>query len=142
MPVIHHTAFIGAEPGAVFDLISRVEDFSRYSDVIRSVQCIAPDTYRWTVNIAGVPLTWDAVVTDKQRPRRFAWSTVRGVENGGVFVLAPADGGTEVRFTMRYRFANPLLEGLMGAIAAPLMRRVAVELLERIRARLERATTS
>ncbi len=139
MPAVERTLFIRAAPEAVFDLIARVEDFSQYSPAIREVRALGRDTYRWVVSVAGFALDWDSVVTEKTRPARFAWHSVRGVENGGLFRLAPADGGTEVRFTMEYRLANPILERIVNTIAAPLMQRVAGELLEQVRRRLEPA---
>ncbi len=140
MPTIERMSFIRATPEAVFDLLSRVEDFPRYSRVIRAVRALGRDTWRWTVRVAGFELEWDAVVTgETRRPRRFAWRSIRGVENGGCFDLRPVAGGTEVRFAMSYRLASPLLERLVDAVAAPLMQRVAAELLEQVRRRLEPA---
>ncbi len=140
MPTIERTISIRAAPEAVFDLISRVEDFPRYSRAIRAVRALGHGAYRWTTSIAGFELEWDSVVTgETQRPRHFAWRSIRGVENGGCFDLRPVAGGTEVRFTMSYRLASPLLERIVDAIAAPLMQRVAGELLEQVRRRLEPA---
>ena len=140
MPAIERTISIRAAPEAVFDLISRVEDFPQYSRVIRAVRALGHDAFRWTVGVAGFELEWDSVVTgETRRPRHFAWRSTRGVENGGCFDLRPAAGGTEVRFTMSYRLANPLLERIVDAVAAPLMQRVAGELLEQVRRRLEPA---
>lgn len=140
MPAVERTVVIGAVPEAVFDLLSRVEDFPRYSRVIRTVRALGRDTYRWTIRVAGFELEWDAVVTEETRcPRHFAWRSIRGVENGGCFDLRPVAGGTEVRLTMSYRLANPLLERVVDTIAAPLMQRVADELLEQVRRRLEPA---
>jgi uncharacterized membrane protein len=140
MPAVERTLFIRAAPEAVFDLVARVGDFPQYSRVIRAVRAIGPDTYRWTIGVAGLDLEWDSVVTgETRRPRHFAWRSIRGVENGGCFNLRPVAGGTEVRFTMSYRLANPLLEHVVNAIAAPLMQRVAGELLEQVRRRLEPA---
>lgn len=140
MPTIEHSVTIRATPEAVFDLISRVEDFPRYTRAIRAVRALGGDAWRWTVGVAGFELEWDSVVSGPtQRPRHFAWRSVRGVENGGCFDLRPVAGGTEVRFTMSYRLANPLLERLVDAVAAPLMQRVAGELLEQVRRRLEPA---
>lgn len=139
MPAVERTILVRAAPEAVFDLVSRVEDFSRYSRTIRAVRAIGPDTYHWTIGVAGFELEWDAAVTRKERPRYFAWRSTRGVENGGHFRLAPADGGTEVRFTMVYRLPNPVLERIVDAVAAPLMQRVAGEVLEQVRRRLEAA---
>lgn len=140
MPTIERTISIRAAPEAVFDLISRVEDFPRYSRAIRAVRALGHGAYRWTTSVAGFELEWDSVVTgETQRPRHFAWRSIRGVENGGCFDLRPVASGTEVRFTMSYRLASPLLERIVDAIAAPLMQRVAGELLEQVRRRLEPA---
>lgn len=138
MPSIECTTFIRAAPEAVFDLISHVEQFPQYSRAIRAVRALGHDTYRWTISVAGFELEWDATVTgETQGPRHFAWHSVRGVENGGCFDLRPTAGGTEVRFAMSYRLASPLLERVVDAIAAPLMQRVAGELLGEVRRRLE-----
>ncbi len=138
MPTIERTAPIRAAPEAVFDLISRVEDFPQYCRVIRAVRALGHDAWRWTIRVAGFELEWDAVVTEEtRRPWHFAWRSIRGVENSGSFDLRPVAGGTEVRLAMSYRLSSPLLERLVDAVAAPLMQRVAGELLEHVRRRLE-----
>ena len=63
----------------------------------------------------------------------------RGVENGGCFDLRPAAGVPRSALHHVYRLANPLLERIVDAVAAPLMQRVAGELLEQVRRRLEPA---
>ncbi len=138
MPAIERTITVRAAPEAVFDLISRIEDFPRYSGTIHAVRALGRDTWRWTVRLAGFTFEWDSQVTaDTRRPRHFAWRSIRGTENGGCFDLRPVAGGTEVRFTMSYRLANPWLERIVDTIAAPLMQRVAGELLGHVRGRLE-----
>lgn len=139
MPLIERTTTIKAAPTAVFDLISRVEDFKKYTTTIKKIHALAPDAYRWWVSLAGFELDWDVVVTEAMRPRRFSWRSTRGIENSGSFVLAPMDSGTEVRFTMEYRLGNPLLEKILEPFTAPLMHRIAAELLEQVRRRLEHA---
>lgn len=142
MPAVEYITTIRASPEAVYDLISRVEDFPRYCRAIDEVRAYAPDAYRWRVRLAGIVLGWDAQVIEARRPSAFAWRSLRGVDNAGRFALAPTAGGTEVRFSMEYRFANRLLEVMFDALAAPLVRRVAQEILEQVRARLERANSS
>lgn len=142
MPVIEHSTVIKAAPAAVFDLISRVEDFSKYTTTIKEIHALAPQAYRWRIGFAGLELGWDVVVTEAERPRRFSWRSTRGVENSGGFVLVPTDSGTEVRFIMEYRLGNPLLEKILEPFTAPLMRKVAAELLAQVRRRLERAETA
>ncbi len=136
MPAIERTVEIKANPHAVFALISRVEDFSQYTRVIKEVRAIGPSTYRWVIGVAGIELDWDSRVTESQPPHRFAWSAIRGVDNRGTFELTPVAGGTEVRLTMEYRLANPLLDKLVAAVALPLLHKVAAEILDQVRRRL------
>lgn len=137
MPSIRETVEIKADPEAVFDLIARVEDFSRYTAVIRDIRALGHDTYRWRVKVAGVPLEWDVEVTERRRPRRFAWRSIRGVANSGSYELEPVPGGTRASFAMEYRLPNPLLELLIAPLANPLIRTVSVEILAAVKARLE-----
>ncbi len=137
MPAIERTIRIKAGPGAVFDVISRVEDYPRYSAAIRRISRIGPNTYRWVVGIAGLELGWEAEIAGSRRPEHFAWRTRRGLDNSGAFDLRPVDGGTEVRFAMEYRLPNPLLDRIAHALAAPLLDRIGADLLEQVRRRLE-----
>jgi len=137
MPSIQRTIHIRAKPDAVFDLISRVEDFSRYTQVIKQIERIEGNTYRWRISVAGFELDWDAAVTELRRPSRLTWESIRGIENCGSFDLKPDADGTEIRFTMAYRLPNVILEKIVDTIAAPIMQRVASEILEQVRSRLE-----
>lgn len=137
MSVIRRTAVIRADPRAVFRMISRVEDFIHYSPAIRGIEAIGPRTYRWRVNIGGIELDWDAVVTESQPPRRFAWRSSRGIENGGVFELEPVPEGTLLQLTMTYRLASPLLEKVVDIVAGPRMESIAAGILAHVRRQLE-----
>ncbi len=139
MPAIERTLRINADPGAVFDVISRVEDYPRYSAAIRRISRIGPRAYRWVVGIAGLELSWEAEIADSRRPEHFAWRTLRGVDNSGTFDLRPVDDGTELRFAMEYRLPNPVLDRIAHALVAPLLDRIGADLLEQVRRRLESA---
>ncbi len=157
MPAVERTLRIKANPGAVFDVISRVEDYPRYSAAIRRISVIGPHAYRWVVGIAGIELRWEAEIAESRRPEHFSWRTLRGesatrpslacgprlgpigVDNSGAFDLRPVDGGTEVRFVMEYRLPNPVLDRVAHALAAPLLDRIGTDLLEQVRRRIESA---
>lgn len=100
MPFVQEEVEIRAAPEAVFDLIANVEEFPQYVDSLKEVKGIGPDTYRWTVMISGAELNWDSVVTERVRPKRIAWKSIRGLDNSGSFTLQPSPAGTLVRFTM------------------------------------------
>jgi uncharacterized membrane protein len=141
-PAIEHVERFRARPEAVYDLIAQVEAYPRYCSAIREVRATGADAFRWTVSLAGLPLQWDALVTDRTRPARFAWRSTRGVENDGEFRLARRDGETEVRFTMHYRLPALLPESVARLITVPLARHITAELLEALRRRLEPGATA
>lgn len=137
MPLFEHTVEIKADPEAVFDLVSCVEEFCHFTDMIKEIRATGPDTYHWRVRAMGVSLEWDAVVTECARPSRFAWKSVRGVENGGSYVIEPSANGTRVSLRLEYRLPNRLLEKAVARIADPLIRKVEAQVLEQVKLRLE-----
>ena len=142
MPVIEKQVEIAASPEAVFDLITRVEEFPAYVSLLREVIPTGPETYRWSIVVAGMELSWKGVVTERDRPRRFAWKSLSGQPNAGGYDLRPTMTGTEVCFSMEYRFQNPLLEFLLTPILEPLMHRAAAEAMAYVKMRLESGSTS
>lgn len=137
MPGIHKKVLIQAGPEAVFDLITRVEEFPNYSNIIEEVKLIAANTYRWTVRVGGLSLDWDAEITDFVRPERFGWRAIRGIHNSGTYHLTPIDHGTTVSFTMEYRLQHHALERVIAPLVEPLIQRVSAEILHAVKARLE-----
>lgn len=129
---------MNADPEAVFDAIAHVEDFTRYTRLITEIKPLGPALYRWKVQIDGIPLLWDAAVTEYDRPRRFGWQSVRGTYNRGVYHLQPtASGGTKVSFFMEYRLTDTLLERIIAPLAQSVVRKLASEILQGIKERLE-----
>jgi ubiquinone/menaquinone biosynthesis C-methylase UbiE/ribosome-associated toxin RatA of RatAB toxin-antitoxin module len=137
MPTVHETVEIKADPDTVFDLIMRIEEFPLYTDALEEVRAIGPDTYHWTAKAHGIRLEWDSVVTDCERPKRLAWRSIKGVVNSGGYTLTPLPGGTRVSFSLEYRFPSRLLEKLLGPLITRLTRNTAVEILGRVKRRLE-----
>jgi uncharacterized membrane protein len=136
MSVIEETYELNASPEAVFDLINEVENTSDYSDFLQSVQKIEPDIYRYTVNIAGIPLSWDARAIERRRPERIAWVSVRGITLAGSFTLRPIPGGTMVYFSMEYSITNRFLAMALRPFIPPLVRIVASEIIAHIKQQL------
>jgi len=137
MPIIQHTVEIKADPEAVFDLISKVENFCRFTSAIDTIKPIDGDAYHWVVRVVGMVLEWDTVVTEHSRPRYFAWRSISGVSNEGSYTLTPTTSGTLVTLRMKYRLANPLVERAIGFVATRLIKRVASEVLINVKNQIE-----
>jgi uncharacterized membrane protein len=139
MPIINQTAIIDANIEAVFDLISQLEEFPRYADVLRRVQQIEPGLYRWTAQACGITLHWDSVITDCVRPTHIAWRSVRGFANSGAYSLASIPGGTRVSITIEYSLPDQAIAKLLAPFIAPLIDKSASEVLRRVKRQLEGA---
>ncbi len=137
MPLIREMVEIKASPETVFELLTKVSDFTLYTGFIKEIRLITESTYRWTVGVDGITLEWDAVVTECECPKRFAWHSIRGIENQGVYELQATPKGTRVTFFMSYDLKNPLVEAAVAPLAEPLIRRVNAEVLNAVKVRLE-----
>lgn len=138
MPTVNREIFINAPAGAVFDLISDVENFSRYSSRIKSIKRLPTGEYRWRIEMLGSVITWDAAVVDQTRPTRFAWRSTSGVYNEGSYELTSTGGGTIVRFRMEYSITGTGIEEILAPVLNRLMSSVSDELIERIKRKVER----
>ncbi len=138
MPLIQECYDIKSPPGSVFDLINDVENTSNFSDVLRNVQSIGPDLYRYTIILAGIPLTWVAKVTERVPPQRISWESKSDISLAGSFILTPSSAGTHMDFEMRYNIRNRILAILLKPILPAIIRNVARDTVQSIKERLER----
>lgn len=138
MPSVRHETTIDAPAGDVFDLVERVEDFARYSGLIRSVRKVSPGVFEWEIHLMGISLEWTARVVESTRPARFAWESVSGVCNNGAYDITPlGDHACRVSFRMDYHFANRLADAVISPAVGRLMDIVAEEVLCSIKKELE-----
>ncbi|MCL5427410.1 SRPBCC family protein [Halomonas sp. NPDC076908] len=136
MATIEHSEIVKATPERVFELLSRVEDFADYSDLIRSIEPLGDNRYRWNVRAAGMDWAFDVEVTDIQAPYILAWESLDGVKNQGRYRLREVPEGTEVALTLTYEIRNRLMEKAVNKAAKPLVGKVSRQILERVEARL------
>lgn len=136
MATIEHSEIVKASPERVFELLRRVEDFADYSDLIRSIETLGDNRYRWHVRAVGMDWSFDVVVTDIEPPTVLAWESLEGVKNQGRYQLRAVPEGTEVALTLSYEIRNRLMEKAVNKAAKPLVGKVSRQILERVEARL------
>jgi len=137
MPAIEKQMLVKATPEAVFDLVTQVEEFPSHVALLKEVTLTGPETYHWSIVVAGIELSWDGIVTRRERPRRFAWKSLSGQPNSGAYELEPTENGTLVCFRMEYRFQSAWLEWLLTPVLEPLMNRAAAEAITYVKGHLE-----
>jgi uncharacterized membrane protein len=139
MPVIEHIVKIHAPRQAVFALVSRVEEFVRYSDAIETITPLDGGRYRWVVRAAGIPLSFDVEITESVPPERFSWRSVTGIPSRGTYHLTPVDGGTRIHLYLEYELDNALLADAVRRVGKHLIRRLGREIIGNVEAHLQSA---
>lgn len=137
MATIQHSEILSATPDRVFSLLSRVEDFADYSDLVQRIESLGNDRYRWYVRAVGMDWTFDVEVTEKKAPEVLAWKSLNGVKNQGRYQLHPVPGGTEVSLSLTYEIRNRFVEKAVNKAVNPLVGKVSRQILERVQARLD-----
>lgn len=116
---VQKTIRVAAPIERVWELWSNFENFPRFMSHLREVRKIDPDRSHWVaVGPAGVPVEWDAIVTDLVPNQLIAWKSVDGstVETAGRVRFQPtSDGGTEIDVQMSY---NPPAGAIGHAVAS------------------------
>lgn len=136
MTTIVETVTIDADIEAVFDLISRVEEFPLYAKFL-SVRKIDQQTYEWVARARGLTLTWASVITEFERPVRLAWKSVRGLQNWGAYTLTRSPRGTIVSILIGYHLPGAILEEFAAPLTERLMRSLAAQVLAEVKRRFE-----
>ena len=102
---------VGAPPGVVFSAIADPRKPFLTSNPFTSMTVVGERTagvgtmHRWTFKLPlGLTFRFEEVVTEWIELKRFAYRAVSGWEMQAVNALAPEDGGTEITFTLSYRF--------------------------------------
>lgn len=139
MPVIEHEAEIAARRDAVFALVSQVETFADYSEVIDTIERLGERRYRWRVRIAGLRLTFDVEITELDPPHRFAWRSRDGVPNRGEYRLTPTPGGTRIHLWLEYHLASRLAEQAVQPAAKPLLHQLSRDIIRKVEKTLHAA---
>jgi uncharacterized membrane protein len=137
MPTITRKAYIKAEPGRVFDVISDVEGFSRYSKHIKEVREGPQGRYNWRVEFFGMTFRWKAELVRSERPVYFEWRSTEGLYNAGSYRLEEKDGHTLVTFKMEFRMPLRIFEAFSAPIMSEMMSRVSSEILDNVQRELE-----
>lgn len=106
---LQKTIHIQAPVHEVFKIWTNYENFPRFMSHVREVTQVAPEWSHWSVvGPAGVPLEWDAILTEYEHNKVIAWKTMPGsiIQHTGRVLFEPdAEGGTRVHITMSY---NPI----------------------------------
>jgi uncharacterized membrane protein len=115
---VQKTIRVAAPVERVWELWSDFENFPRFMSHLREVRKIDEGRSHWiAVGPAGVPVEWDAIVTDWVPNQLIAWKSVEGstLETTGRVRFQPTpEGETEIEVQMSY---NPPAGAVGHAVA-------------------------
>jgi uncharacterized membrane protein len=116
---IQKTLNIYAPPKEVFSFWSNYQNFPRFMTHLREVRDLGNGRSHWiAAGPAGVPVAWDAEITEIVPNEVLAWKSTPGstIENAGIVRFDPnQDGGTRVTVRMSY---NPPAGAMGHAVAS------------------------
>lgn len=116
------TITVEAPIGEVYDAWSRIENFPRIMSHIREVRDIGAGRTRWTATgPAGIPVSWDAVVTQQVPEEVLAWRSEPGsmIDNAGVVRFEPVRDGAATRVDIHLSYNPPA--GSVGDVVANIL---------------------
>ena len=121
MIAVEKTISIDAPVKQVWEVWSSFENFPRFMTHLREVQRVDEDRSHWVaVGPAGVPVEWDAVVTDWVPQQFIGWSSVEGseIETSGQVRFRPTPSG-QTQLDLRLAYTPPA--GAAGHAVASLL---------------------
>lgn len=103
----HRSFRVAAPVDQVFEFWTHCENLPRFLSNVREVRETGFGRTHWVIHgPGGVPIEWDAVITQFRPNSLIAWTSVPGskIENRGLVQFRPApSGGTWVDLTLAYR---------------------------------------
>lgn len=102
---IQKTLHIDAPVGQVFAFWSNYENFPLFMSHVREVEDLGGGRSHWSVSgPGGVPIEWDAVLTQQTAGEVIAWRSEAGsmLDNTGIIRFSPDRGGTRVDLRVCY----------------------------------------
>jgi uncharacterized membrane protein len=116
---LQKTIEVAAPVERVFEFWSNFENFPRFMANVREVRDLGNGRSHWTVDgPAGVPLSWNAIITKHIPNEVLAWRSEPGsvIRNAGIVHFTPnREGGTQIHIDMSY---NPPAGALGHGVAS------------------------
>lgn len=139
MQTIQHSVVLRGTPREVYRQLAHVPNFTDFCDHVTGIVDLGDNRWRWTVEVLGRPFSFDVEVTDAVEAERFAWRSLRGIRNRGVYRLtAESDDQTRVAFELEYQLGSALLEMAARRAAGSLVERISGQMLERVQRAVDR----
>jgi uncharacterized membrane protein len=143
---IQKTFTVRAPVEDVFDLWVNCESFPLFMDHIRQVEALGDGRYRWVARgPAGLPVSWEADITELVPNRKIAWASVPGAvipNEGAVQFDETPDGDTRITVRLAYNPPGGVVGHALAALFGADPKRAMDEDLVRFQSLIERGKTT
>ncbi len=143
---VRKTITLRAPVEQVWELWSHFENFPRFMAHLREVRRITDETSHWVASgPAGVPVEWDAVVTEWITNEVIAWRSVEGsaIRSAGIVRFRPVDGdATMVDIRMSYDPPGGVIGRAMAALLSVVPEHALHDDMVRLKSLLESGKTT
>jgi uncharacterized membrane protein len=72
---------------------TQFEEFPEFMKGVKNVRQLDDKRLRWSAEIGGKVVEWDAEITDQTPEKRIAWRSTSGAPNGGAVLFEPVSAG-------------------------------------------------
>lgn len=141
---VQKTVTVAAPVDQVWELWNNFENFPRFMSHLREVRKVDEGMSHWVaVGPAGVPVEWDAIITDWVPNQFIAWESLDGsaVDTTGRVSFRPTDGGTEIDVELCYEPPAGALGHALASIFGADPKQAMDEDLVRLKSLLEEGKT-
>jgi uncharacterized membrane protein len=143
---LHKTICIQAPAEEIFGYFSDASKLPRFMAHLKEVRNLGGGKFHWTAEgPAGIPVSWDAEVTESISNKLVAWRSVPGstVETEGVVRFEPhGNGGTRVTIHMTYKPPAGVLGHCITALFGANPKSEIDDDMVRLKSLMERGSTS
>jgi hypothetical protein len=102
MATIQQSIEINVPVHAVYDQLTRFEDYPRFMEEVETVQQLDDTHLHWKTIMSNRSVEWDAEISELEADRCIAWHNTSGPANAGKVELQPAGpDASRVTFTLQ-----------------------------------------
>jgi uncharacterized membrane protein len=136
MSTIQQSIEVNVPVHALYEQLSRFEDYPQFLDNVERVQQTDDTLLHWTTKMANRPVEWDAEITKRETDRCIAWQDVSGMSSDcRIEVQAVSEDSSKATITLE---AEPgQFPGLVVGDRADDMKQQLGEAMEKLKAFVE-----
>jgi uncharacterized membrane protein len=114
------SVYVSSDPHLTWDYVSNYQNFDAFMSNVKEIRLLDDKTSEWHLSgPLGIPVSWKAVTTTWEPPKKLAWQSLEGSLETNGYILVEEEG-TGSRVTVNVRYMPP--GGAIGEAFASLFK--------------------